>query len=109
MDTLRDVAIMILVLTIFCFVLDETKRVTLPDTTYGYSIVDVDEEENLLYIELSEQLVSGSDGSCQVAGQIINDILEQNPEWKIYVTNEWVPSKHNPIDLAWSRVLAEGY
>ena len=117
MSTLRELGIMVLVLTIFCFVLHETKRVNPPAGAinidrefYYFTLEDVDVEQQMFYIRLGEPLMNGSDGSCQYAGVIMNEILEDNPEWKIMITNEgWVPSARNPVDLEWSRTLAEGY
>ena len=114
MNTLKDLGILVLVITLFCFILDETKRVTTPnlhpDQNFYFTLEDMDIDEQIFYIKLGDSLMNGSDGSCQYAGVIMNEILEENPEWKIFITNEgWVPSKKNPVDLQWSRVLAEGY
>lgn len=64
----------------------------------------------VLYVKVSEQLTLGDDGSCAAFGMVMLNMLEQMPDgWAIYVTNSWIPSKHNPIDLKWARVLAKGY
>ena len=74
-----------------------------------YTVEMVDRDNKIYHIRLSDSLVDGSDGACQSAGIVINRILEDNPEWRVFITNNWVPSKYNPIDLAWSRELREGY
>jgi hypothetical protein len=74
-----------------------------------YTVEKIDRDNKIYHVRLIDSLVGGSDGACQSAGIVINSILEKNPEWKVYVTNSWVPSKYNPIDLAWSRELKEGY
>jgi hypothetical protein len=78
-------------------------------TTQLYVIEHVDYTNKIYHVRLHESLVTGADGACHIAGIVINFILEKNPEWKVYVLNSWVPSKHNPINLKWSRRLAEGY
>lgn len=74
-----------------------------------YVVEHVDFEHRIYHVRLRDDLVSGSDGACHTAGIIINFILERDPAWKVWVTNDWVPSKYNPIDLDWSRELAKGY
>lgn len=74
-----------------------------------YIIEHVDFEHRIYHVHLRDDLVSGSDGACQTAGIVINFLLERDPAWKIWITNDWVPSKLNPIDLDWSRKLAKGY
>ena len=76
-----------------------------------FEIRRINAHTKVLSVELDRALTSGSDGACQAAGQVILHMLEQMPEgWAIYVTNEWVPSAKNPIDLGWARVLADdGY
>ena len=70
----------------------------------------IDHKNKIVYVQLSELLVTGSDGACQGAGMVVLAILENlEPGWKVYVTNEWVPSRKNPIDIEWARYLAEGY
>lgn len=73
-------------------------------------IVDVDFEDKIAYVRLNEVLTSGSDGACQAAGMTIQYIIEElGTEWRVYVVNDWVPSKKNPIDHEWAKKLAEGY
>jgi hypothetical protein len=75
-----------------------------------YKIEKIDRGGKTLYVRLSDKLVSGSDGACQSAGIVINSIIEDKGEdWKVFVTNDWVPSKRNPIDIGWSRELKKGY
>lgn len=75
-----------------------------------FETVNVDWHSKTLFIELDPALTIGSDGACQAAGALILNILEELPEgWNVYVTNDWVPSAQNPINIAWARVLAEGY
>ena len=73
-------------------------------------IVDYDMEKKIVYVELEESLINGSDGACQMAGVTILNILEEyGPGWKVYIVNDWVPSNKNPIDLKLAKVLAKGY
>ena len=73
-------------------------------------IVDIDYEDKIVYVKLHSQLVSGSDGACQAAGQTILYILEElDPGWQVFIVNTWVPSEKNPINIEWAKVLAEGY
>lgn len=70
----------------------------------------VDYENKIVFVKLHKQLTTGSDGACQAAGMTILAILETLPEnWRVHVTNEWVPSRENPIDIEWAKKLAEGY
>jgi len=70
----------------------------------------VDFENKIVFVKLNEQLTTGSDEACQAAGMTILTILETLPEgWRIHITNKWVPSRENPIDLEWAKKLAEGY
>ncbi|HUS89228.1 MAG TPA: hypothetical protein VMW91_07670 [Desulfosporosinus sp.] len=74
------------------------------------SFEKVDYENKIVFVKLHEQLTTGSDGACQAAGMTILKILETLPEnWRVHVTNEWVPSRENPIDIEWAKKLAEGY
>jgi len=113
-QSLEHILIIIVLSTIFCLVLGETKAVqvvNVPDEeAYYFTLESVDIETQTFYVRLGAPLMNGSDGSCQYAGVIMNEILEENPEWVIFITNEgWVPTKHNPVNLEWSRVLAQGY
>jgi hypothetical protein len=74
------------------------------------TLTSYNHKDKIVYVQLHEMLVSGSDGACQGAGMVILAIIEtMGPEWKVHVTNDWVPSKYNPIDYTWARKLAEGY
>lgn len=79
--------------------------VTVPagDWDNGYPFVITKQERNLISIKLHDSLVEGSDGACYEAAKVINSLCEQG--FTVWVDNDWVPSKKNPIDLAWSRVL----
>jgi hypothetical protein len=76
----------------------------------GARITRSDKLNKIAYVELHPMLISGSDGACQTAGIVILDILEHLPdEWQVHITNEWVPSRYNPIDKKWAKTLAQGY
>ncbi len=67
-------------------------------------------KEKIAHVKLHPILVSGSDGACQGAGMTILTIIEVlGKDWKVFVTNDWVPSKYNPIDHKWAQTLADGY
>ena len=69
-----------------------------------------DVDKRIVYVELNDQFTTGSDGACQGAGMVILHILKELPKgWRVHVTNEWVPSRKNPIDIEWAKHLSEGY
>ena len=73
-------------------------------------ITSYDIEHKIAYMELHPLLVTGSDSACQGAGMVILTTIESlGKDWKVYVTNTWVPSSKNPIDYEWAKILAEGY
>lgn len=73
-------------------------------------IEHVDYETDIVYVKLHPALVTGSDGACQVAGMVILTIIETiGTNWQVHITNDWVPSKKNPIDYQWAKELAKGY
>lgn len=70
----------------------------------------VNNNTKVMYIKFDSAFTRGDDGSCQAFGALVFNMLSVLPGgWAIYVTNDWVPSKKNPIDLAWAEELAEGY
>lgn len=80
------------------------------ENTFPFSVTGVNPDYKTLFVEVDGYFTRGDDGSCQSFGALINNMLEEMPEgWQVYVVNEWVPSNRNPIDLNWSRKLAEGY
>ena len=75
-----------------------------------FEIKGVNPKTKVVRIHVNDYFTRGDDGSCQAFGTLVNNILEEMPEgWGIFVTNEFVPSSKNPIDLGWSRTLAKGY
>lgn len=74
-----------------------------------YEVEKVDFVHRMYHVRLRSDLVTGSDGANRTAGIVINFLLERDPAWTVWVTNDWVPSRYNPIDLEYSRVLARGY
>ena len=74
-----------------------------------YVVEKIDYVHHVYHVRLRDDLVSGSGGASLAAGVVINFILERDPAWRVYITNDWVPSKLNPVDLDWSRELAKGY
>lgn len=80
------------------------------ENIFPFEIMGVNPDYKTMFVKVDDYFTKGDDGACQSFGALINNMLEQMPEgWQIYVTNKWVPSKKNPIDLGWSRTLAEGY
>lgn len=75
------------------------------DRPSAFRTENIDIVDKIISITLHESLVTGTDMSCQAAAQTINLILEDNPGYKVYVLNDWVPSGENPITLEYSRKL----
>ena len=78
-------------------------KITPPSIQPGVTIIKTDYKSKTIYIKLHPLLTTGSDEACYAAALIINAICEQG--WKVYVTNNWVPSAKNPINLEQSRKL----
>ena len=73
-----------------------------------YVVERVDYEHRIYHVKLRSDLVEGSDGANRTAGIVINFLLERDPAWRVWITNDWVPSRYNPIDLEQSRTLITG-
>jgi hypothetical protein len=79
-------------------------------TTIDTSKIKYDTNDKIAYLYLDSQYTNGSDGACQGAGMLILQTLNNLPDgWKVYITNDWVPSSVNPIDKEWAKILAQGY
>ena len=128
MGTFKDVVLITIGLTILVLVMlssmhagfvdSYTERsLEIPDFENVYhegikpfDIVGVNYRTKILYVRVDNAFTNGSDGACESFGVLMNNMLEDMPEgWGIFVTNEFVPSSKNPIDLGWSRTLAKGY
>ncbi|MGW8180036.1 MAG: hypothetical protein ACWGQW_14935 [bacterium] len=75
-----------------------------------FEIEGVNPDKKILFVQVDSYFTGGSDGACESFGWLMVNMLDEMPAgWKIFVTNEWVPSKENPISKEWAAVLAEGY
>lgn len=74
-----------------------------PEKVSAMTIDNADYDTGILHIYLHESLVTGTDQASYAAALIINQICETG--WKVHIMNDWVPSRKNPIDLEWSRIL----
>jgi len=74
-------------------------------TASPVEIVEINYDSRLIAIKLHESLTTGTDSACYASALIINAFCENG--WKVYVTNDWVPSNVNPISLEHSRILVE--
>ena len=74
----------------------------------GMKLVDFDRESWIATIELSTELISGSDQDCEIVWDTVRDILSQKfaPKKVLLVSpTGWVPLAINPIDIGDMLVL----
>lgn len=80
------------------------------ENTFPFEVTGVNPDYKTMFIKVDNYFTNGSDGACESFGALVNNILSELPDgWQLYIMNDWVPSARNPIDLEWSKELAEGY
>lgn len=73
----------------------------------GSKLERLDAERHYMEIRLNEFLVSGSDAACAVASELLYQLSSLGDgKFIVKVTNDWVPSAVNPMDVGWARKLA---
>jgi hypothetical protein len=76
---------------------------------YGeaFLIIDFYPKTRKLHIWIDKPLTIGTDQNCEAFAQIIWKLMMLDSRLIIYVDGEWVPSRQNPIDYTWAKVLME--
>lgn len=60
-----------------------------------------------LHVWIDSPLTFGTDAMCEAFSQIIWGLMMLDSRLIIVVDGEWVPSRQNPIDFSWAKVLME--
>jgi len=83
-------------------------KIKWPNIKTPFVVEKIDLYSKMVWVSVHSYFVEGSDSACEDFGQLMYKILTVLPNnWRVFVTNEWVPSKYNPINLEWSKKLKE--
>ena len=91
-------------LILICFAIAQALVWTIDHRSFPGCVIVGHERNNVLVIELDEQLATGTDASCEAAGQLIYSICLEG--YKVRVTN-WTIT--DVIGLERAYWLARGY
>ncbi len=73
----------------------------------GTGVDYLDEDAKYIEIILDSFLSSGTDYGCAEASKLFYKLCSlDHGEFIVKVTNEWVPSAVNPMDIIWTKRLA---
>ena len=73
----------------------------------GSKLEHLDAERHYMQVRLSGFLTSGTDAACAAASDLLYQLCSlEEGRFIVKVTNDWVPSTVNPMDVVWARRLA---
>jgi len=73
----------------------------------GVRVLSLNKKARFIELGLNSYLRSGSDAGCREASKLFFQLCSlDGGEFILKVTDVWVPSVVNPMDLKWSRKLA---
>lgn len=88
--------------------IQEMQKVILQHPLGGaMTVIDFYPKKSELHIWIDQPLSLGTDGTNKAFSQIIWNLMTLDDRLLITVDGEWIPSRQNPIDFAWAKVLKE--
>jgi len=73
----------------------------------GVQVLSLNKKARFIEIGLNSYLRSGTDAGCREASRLFFQLCSlERGDFILKVTDKWVPSAVNPMDLTWARKLA---
>jgi len=69
------------------------------------AVEDVDLDNRVIWIEVADPMVTGTDTSCQLFAYMMKHLTRTG--WIIVVTNDWIPSWVHRIDATHAQFLID--